>query len=617
MSDTIHGSSEHSFVAGCNVTRDDYLLQPGVAELLLYCSMHACMNCCTVSLSLKRTQSKKADLSSSTALFSCSFGCASYARHFPSNSFKIVTLCTRYSFGPDGMIASDADILAVFASLLRYRLHSQTQFNASLAVAESTSLTVLTALKATPSQSFISQLSHPPAHFPDDDEAHASAMHLLNWTNYTTPAKDVAPFAAFVTEHYFVSILATQIVGTSMRLQHGMAANPSVQHAFFRSDIALSAMRCLAFLATNIRLPHVFLRSDPASTSSSGVAGSLHGYETAAAAGDCFSDSPQYRLRTFEASRWSVAGGVSPADVLSMMCDERTSYVMTSTDVISSSDSGGSLIKRCALGRMLLMEPFLMNAVSFILHNASALELLPRFAVVSSHALLGTRVDFGRCSGIVSASFCWDGPSITDGGVKHHPSVFPFATSNTVDCELMCLTLLMSVVEGGHGWFTHSAGGGSQFYSARGCVLALTNLFSRAASFIQKTQQPGTLTSSDALHLSLQLAFPRGRAPTSEPNSQLFDQPHTPRTPRSKRDASGDASNLSPHFTANLQTESSALVMSQYVNLQYDAHLGYNPTLQVYFAVVLSDRGQGLDGKWRSSALYIWLHGGPVTIIRR
>jgi hypothetical protein len=81
-----------------------------------------------------------------------------------------------------------------------------------------------------------------------------------------------------------------------MRLQQGMAANPSVRHAFFRSDIALSAMRCLAFLATNIRLPHVYLRSDPASTSSSGVAGSLHGYETAAAAGDCFSDSPQYRF---------------------------------------------------------------------------------------------------------------------------------------------------------------------------------------------------------------------------------------------------------------------------------------------------------------------------------
>jgi hypothetical protein len=79
-------------------------------------------------------------------------------------------------------------------------LHSQTQFNASLAVAESTSLTVLAALKATPSQSFISQLSHPPAHFPED-AAHASAMHLLNWTNFTTTAKDVDPFAAFVTEH--------------------------------------------------------------------------------------------------------------------------------------------------------------------------------------------------------------------------------------------------------------------------------------------------------------------------------------------------------------------------------------------------------------------------------
>jgi hypothetical protein len=588
MSDMIHGRSEHSFVAGCNVTRDDHLLQPGVAELLLYCSMNACINCCTVSVSLKRNQSTKADLSSSTALFSCSFGCASYERPFPLISFKIVTLCTRYSFGPDGMIASDADVLSVFDSLLRYRLHSQTQFNSSLTVAESTSLPVLTALKVTPSQSFISQLCHPPTHSPDGDSAHTSAIHLLNWTNYSTPARGVAPFAAFVTEHYFVSILATQIVGASLRLQQGMAGNPTVRHAFFRSDIALSALRCLTFLAANIRLPHLFLRSDPASTSSSGVAASLRGFDTSAA-GDCFRDSPQYRLQTFDTSRWSEAGDVSPCDLMSMMCDEHTCYVMTSTDVISSSESGRSLIKRCALGRMLLMEPFLINAVSFILHNASALEQLPRYAVVSSHALLGTRVDFGRCSGIVSASFCWDGPSVTDGGVRHHPSVFPFATSNAVDCELMCLSLLMSVVEGGHGWFTHSAGGGSQFYSARGCVLSLTNLFSRAASFMQKTQQHGTMTSSDALQLSLQQASLRGRAATSEPNAHLFDQPHTPRTPRSKRDASGDASNVSPRFTTNLQTESSALVMSQYVNLQHIVYLGYNRIVQVHFAPVLLD----------------------------
>ena len=81
MSDRIHGSCEHSFAAGCTLTSDAYLLQPGVVELLLYCSMHACINCCTVCVSLKRTQPAAHSLAT-TALLSCSFGCTTYAHPF-------------------------------------------------------------------------------------------------------------------------------------------------------------------------------------------------------------------------------------------------------------------------------------------------------------------------------------------------------------------------------------------------------------------------------------------------------------------------------------------------------------------------------------------------------
>jgi hypothetical protein len=42
-----------------------------------------------------------------------------------------------------------------------------------------------------------------------------------------------------------------------------------------------------------------------------------------------------------------------------------------------------------------------------------------------------------------------------------------------------------------------------------------------------------------------------------------MDHPHTPRTPRSKRDITGDVPLAQPHFVTNLQTESFALVMSQ------------------------------------------------------
>jgi hypothetical protein len=77
MSDLIHGSSEHSFVVGCNMTCDAFLLSPGVAELLLYCTMHACINFCTVCMSLKRVPSQKHDSASANALVSCSFGCNS------------------------------------------------------------------------------------------------------------------------------------------------------------------------------------------------------------------------------------------------------------------------------------------------------------------------------------------------------------------------------------------------------------------------------------------------------------------------------------------------------------------------------------------------------------
>jgi hypothetical protein len=82
MSDVVHGSCQHSFLEGCNLTCEAYLLQSGVVELLLYCSMHACINCSTVCVSMKRVQSKDSDSSPTTALFSCSFGCTAYAQSY-------------------------------------------------------------------------------------------------------------------------------------------------------------------------------------------------------------------------------------------------------------------------------------------------------------------------------------------------------------------------------------------------------------------------------------------------------------------------------------------------------------------------------------------------------
>jgi hypothetical protein len=89
MSELIHGSCEHSFVAGCSLTSDAYLLQPGVVELLLFCSMHACINCCTVCVSLKRTQAAAAHADSTTALLSCSFGCTRYAQPLRFSSVQV------------------------------------------------------------------------------------------------------------------------------------------------------------------------------------------------------------------------------------------------------------------------------------------------------------------------------------------------------------------------------------------------------------------------------------------------------------------------------------------------------------------------------------------------
>jgi hypothetical protein len=80
MLEIIHGSCEHSFVVGCNLTCDDFIRQPGVAEFLLYCSMNACINCCTVCMSMKRTHSTAAHASPATSLLSCSFGCTVYVQ---------------------------------------------------------------------------------------------------------------------------------------------------------------------------------------------------------------------------------------------------------------------------------------------------------------------------------------------------------------------------------------------------------------------------------------------------------------------------------------------------------------------------------------------------------
>lgn len=521
----------------------------------------------------------------------------------------VLTFVVRYTFGPDGMVASDADVRAFYTSLLQFRKNSQAQFTDSLG--HSATLPVLTALRQTPSHDFIIQSpkSSPPSH--PDDSILASATYLLHSTNYDAPSKDVSPFAAFVTEHYFVSILATQVVGASLRLQHGIATQAAPRHVFIRSDLTVSSLRCLVFLASNIKLPHIFLRHDAApSPSSGGVAACLRGFDLpshSAPSVPFFADSPQARLQKFDVSRTSLAGDLSPAELFNMLCDEQTPYVMTSLDVISSSDSGSISVKRCAFGRMLLMEPFLSNAVSFILHNASSIQQLPRFALVSSHSILGTRVELGRCSGNISASFSWDGPSVADGGVKHHPSVFCFAPHNSVDCVLLCLSLLVSAAEMGHGWFTHSEGGGCQFYSARGCILAFSNPLPCAAQFIQELQQPATSSFSDALHLSLQMSLSRGRPLATDSTSQLFDQPQTPQTPRSKRDVTSDALPCSPNFLPNLRAESIALVLSQYVDSQSDDRTRLTVT-QVHFAPLLLDRGQGVAGKWRRAAVFFRLH---------
>jgi len=293
------------------------------------------------------------------------------------------------------MVASDADIHAVFTCLLRYRTYTHAQYCAALSVSQSNALPVLSALKLTPSHNFISQLPHAPSpSSPDRDPAHVSAAHLLHFTAYDAPAKHIAPFAAFATEHHFVSILVTRVVGASLRLQHGIAAAPAARHAFTCSELTGSALRCLAFLASNVKLPHTFLRPDPSSPlASSSVAACLRGFDAAAdAAGQLLAaaaDSPQARLRHMHASRARLAADLSPVDLLNVLCDEHTPHVMTTADVVSTNGRGACVIKRCAFGRMLLMEPFLLNAVSFFLHDSSALQQLPHFAPVSSHSILG------------------------------------------------------------------------------------------------------------------------------------------------------------------------------------------------------------------------------------
>jgi hypothetical protein len=401
---------------------------------------------------------------------------------------------------------------------------------------------------------------------PVDEITRASAAYLLHLTSYEAPTKDISPFAAFLTDHYFVSILTTQVVGASLRLQHGAAAVSTSRDTFVCSDLTVSSLRCLAFLASNIKQSHVFLRPDAAAAPSSGVAANLRAFALdVSLSKDRFAaDSPQARLKCLYQA--NLAKDLSPAEILNILCDEQTPYVMTTSDMVSSTNEGVDSIKRCAFGRMLLMEPFLSNAVSFFLHNFSSLQQLPRFAIVSTHAILGTRVELGRCSGVVNASFLWDGPSAIDGGVKHHPSLFLFTSLNSIDCELMCLSLLISWAEAGHGWFALSAGGGSQFFSARGSMMAFGSLFSHSAHFLQKVQQPGGSSYSHALYLSLQQSLPRGRAVASEP-AQTFDRPQTPRTPRSKRDQYGDNVTISPQFATNLQTESGAMLLSQYATL--------------------------------------------------
>jgi hypothetical protein len=99
MSNVIHGSCQHSFLVGCNLTSEAYLLQSGVVELLLYCSMHACINCSTVCVSMKRVQSKDSD-SSQTTLFSCSFGCTAYAQSYCLFPLSCFNLCRQVHFRP-------------------------------------------------------------------------------------------------------------------------------------------------------------------------------------------------------------------------------------------------------------------------------------------------------------------------------------------------------------------------------------------------------------------------------------------------------------------------------------------------------------------------------------
>ena len=466
------------------------------------------------------------------------------------------------------MVVTDADVHAFFLSLLRYRAYNQFQFNACVSGAKAGSLPVLASMKLTPSHDFISQFAQSSSLSTIDDLSHASAAYLLQLTSDVAPNKDVSPFAAFLTEHYFVSILTIQVVGASLRLQHGTTVSQPSRRGFVCSDLVISSLRCLAFLASNVKLQHIFLRPDPATAPSSSVAKSLRAFDVDKGLSvDLFAaDSPQARLKCLD--RAILAENLSPADIMNILCDEQTPYVMTTTDIVSTTHSGVDCITRCAFGRMMLMEPLLSNAISFILHNFSSLQQLPRFAMVSTSTILGTRVELGRCSGVMSASFSWDGPSVIDGGVRHHPSLFPFASLNSIDCALICLSLLISGAEAGHGWFALSAGGGSQFFSLRGSMIAFGNIFSRSANFLRKIQQPDGSPFSDALYLSFQQSLLRGRTFISEPAKQ-YDRPHTPQTPLSKRYHSSDTLPVSPLFTTNLQIESAALAMSQYSIPQY------------------------------------------------
>jgi hypothetical protein len=472
---------------------------------------------------------------------------------------------------------------------------------------------VCCALKLTPSHHFISELATSSSFLPFDDSVMESADYLLRFTAYDVPTKHVSPFAAFVTEHYFVSILASQVVGAAATFKVRAADASAPRYSFVCFELTASSLRCLAFLASNIKLRHMFLPMKSTSVALLSTADCLRGYTWTKDAASLSSalHTPQARLQSLHSSSIKLEGYVSPADLLNMFCDERTPYVMTTSDIVVSADVGGIHVKRCALGRMLLMEPFLFNAVSFFLHDASCLQQLPRFASVSSNSACGVRVELGRCSGLVSASFLWDGPSVADCGLKHHPSVFCFASYNAGDCELSCLSLLMTAAELGHGWFTLGAGGGSQFFSARGCMLALADDFSRAAPLLRNLQQPGQSYLSDSLLVALQTSS--SRSPSSDAALPNSDQCPAPRTPRSKHCDTADVASLSPQLISNLQTETSALVLYQYVNqLLFFIYLWKLTFAKVHGAFILLDRGQRMAGEWRHAALLLWMHRGTV-----